>query len=150
MSEGITNVQVPKYVFSWNDRKGWIICWHEFLANRKEILTHLGPVYTSPDKFLHRRILFQDRLFTRIRANSVTNCSGVYTDRCKSWTSRGIWMAFWRLCCDWLSLLLCTNHVAALAMRGKSTMAEQRRLLSDWLIFYPGTQTLTERALPKS
>ena len=31
----------------------------------------LGPVYTSPDKFLLGRILFLDRPFTWIRANSV-------------------------------------------------------------------------------
>ena len=30
-----------------------------------------GPVYTGPDKFLHERILFLDRLFTWTRANSV-------------------------------------------------------------------------------
>ena len=44
---------------------------------------YLGPVYTGPDKFLLGRILFLDDLFTRIRANSVTDCSGVYTDPCK-------------------------------------------------------------------
>jgi len=27
---------------------------------------------------------------------------------------------------------------------------QQKRLLSNWLIFYPVTQTLTERTLPKS
>ena len=32
---------------------------------------HLGPVYTDPGKFWHGRILFLDRLFTWIRANSV-------------------------------------------------------------------------------
>ena len=32
---------------------------------------------------MHRRILFLDRLFTRIRANFVTDFSGVYTGPCK-------------------------------------------------------------------
>jgi len=35
-------------------------------------------------------------------------------------------MDFRRLCWDWLSLLLCTNHVAALAMRGKSNTAADK------------------------
>ena len=35
------------------------------------------------DTFLHGRILFLDLLFTWIRANSVTDCSGVYTAPCK-------------------------------------------------------------------
>ena len=43
----------------------------------------LGPVYTGPEKFFAGRILFLDRLFTWIHANSVTDCSGVYTGPCK-------------------------------------------------------------------
>ena len=39
---------------------GWLHLWYA-----------LGPVYTGLDKFLHGRILFLDRLFTWIRANSV-------------------------------------------------------------------------------
>ena len=39
--------------------------------------------FTPPDNFFHGRILFLDRLFTWIRANSVTDFSGVYTDLCK-------------------------------------------------------------------
>ena len=46
-------------------------------------LAHLGPVYTGPDKFLYGRIFFLDRLSTGIRANSVTDFSGVYTGPCK-------------------------------------------------------------------
>ena len=42
-----------------------------------------GPVYTGPDKLLHGGILFLDRLFTWIRASSVTDCGAVYTDPCK-------------------------------------------------------------------
>ena len=37
----------------------------------------------GPEKFLHERILFLDRLFTRILANSVTDFNGVYTGSCK-------------------------------------------------------------------
>ena len=51
-------------------------------------------------------------VFTRVRANFKT--------------SRGIWMAFLRLCCDWLSLMFWTNHVAADAVRGKSNMTADK------------------------
>ena len=34
-------------------------------------------VYTGPDKFLHRGILYLDRLFTRNSENSVTDHRGV-------------------------------------------------------------------------
>ena len=37
----------------------------------------------GPDKFLHGRILYLDRLFTWNRANSVTDRSGVYLGPCK-------------------------------------------------------------------
>ena len=40
-----------------------------FVTDQSKLL--LGPVYTGSDKFLHGRILFLDRLFTWIRANSV-------------------------------------------------------------------------------
>ncbi len=46
-------------------------------------LSPSGPVYTGPDKFLHGQISYLDRLFTWIRANFVTDCSGVYTEPCK-------------------------------------------------------------------
>ena len=46
-------------------------------------LAHLGSVYKNPDKSLHGRILFRDRLFTWIRASSVSDCSDVYTAPCK-------------------------------------------------------------------
>ena len=42
-----------------------------FKGNSFVVYFLLGPVYMGPDKFLHGRILFLDRLFTWIRANSV-------------------------------------------------------------------------------
>ena len=49
----------------------------------RHLLHYSGPVYTGLEKFLHSQILFLDRLFTWILANSVTDCSGVYMDPCK-------------------------------------------------------------------
>ena len=53
----------------------------------------LGPVYTGLDKSLNGRIVFLDRLFIKIRANSVTDCGGVYTAPCKFYDQRVL------LCC---------------------------------------------------
>ena len=67
----------------------------QVLLHAKKIITRktsiLGPVYTSPDELLlHGQILYLDRLFTWDHANSVTDCSSVYTGPWKFETSHGI------------------------------------------------------------
>ena len=41
------------------------------------------------------------------------------------------------------------RKIAPLSNLTRASLLEQGRLLSDWLICYPSTQTLFERALPK-
>ena len=93
---------------SYNKGRSISLCFSSKKITHQCMSLHwnLGPIYTGPDKFLYGRILFLDHLFTWICANSVKNSSGIYTDPCKFWASRGIWMAFLRLCYDWLSLML--------------------------------------------
>ena len=47
---------------------------------------------------------------------------------------------------DWLRAVQFKCNTSAKSV----TPVQQRRLLSDWLIYYPGTQALTKRAQSKS